>query len=54
MGYIPCGPLSSGTLVWQTVHTDASKLWVLAAMVALAVLIEGSYRLAEREINLPK
>jgi hypothetical protein len=27
-------------------------LWVLAALVALAVMIEGSYRLAKREIRL--
>jgi len=41
-----------GALIWQTAHTAPSKLWVLAAMVALAVLIESSYRLAKREIRL--
>jgi amino acid transporter len=41
-----------GALVWQTARTGPDKLWVLAAMVALAVMIEGSYRLAEREIRL--
>ena len=41
-----------GALVWQTTRTARSKLWVLAALVALAVLIEGSYRLAKREIRL--
>jgi amino acid transporter len=41
-----------GALVWQTARTGPAKLWVLAAMVALAVMIEGSYRLAEREIRL--
>ena len=39
-------------LIWQTAMTAPAQLWVLAAMVALAVLIEGSYRLAEREIRL--
>ncbi len=32
--------------------TAPAKLWVLAAMVALAVMIEGGYRLAKREIRL--
>jgi hypothetical protein len=41
-----------GALVWQTARTGPSRLWVLAAMVALAVLIEGSFRLAKREIRL--
>jgi amino acid transporter len=41
-----------GALVWQTARTAPSKLWVLAAMLALAAIIEGSYRLAEREIRL--
>jgi amino acid transporter len=39
-------------LIWQTVMTGSAKLWVLAAMLALAVLIEGAYRLTKREINL--
>jgi len=41
-----------GALVWQTTRTERSKLWVLAAMVMLAGLIEGSCRLAKREIRL--
>ncbi len=41
-----------GALVWQTARTAPSKLWVLAALVALAVMIEGGYRLAKREIRL--
>ncbi len=41
-----------GALVWQTARTAPSKLWVLAALVAMAVMIEGSYRLAKREIRL--
>jgi len=44
--------LAMGALVWQTVMTSPVKLWVLAAMLALAVLIEGSFRLAKREIRL--
>jgi hypothetical protein len=35
-----------GALVWQTTRTERSRLWVLAA------LVEGSYRLAKREIRL--
>ncbi len=41
-----------GALVFQTARIAPSKLWVLGAMVALAAIIEGSYRLAEREIRL--
>jgi len=39
-------------LIWQTAHTGPMKLWVLAAMITLAVTIEGLYRLAKREIRL--
>jgi hypothetical protein len=39
-------------LVWQTARTGPMKLWVLAAIVALAVIIEGCYRLTKREIRL--
>ena len=41
-----------GALIWQTARTGPGKLWVLAGMIALAVTIEGSYRLAKREIRL--
>ena len=41
-----------GALVWQTARTAPSKLWVLAALVGLAVIIEGGFRLARREIRL--
>jgi amino acid transporter len=41
-----------GALIWQTLMTGPGQLWVLAAMVALSVAIEGGYRLAEREIRL--
>jgi transaldolase len=41
-----------GALIWQTTMTAPAKLLVLAAMAALAVLIEGSYRLAKRQIRL--
>ena len=41
-----------GALIWHTTMTAPAKLSVLAAMVALAVLIEGSYRLAKRQIRL--
>ncbi|MGH8121209.1 MAG: APC family permease [Rudaea sp.] len=39
-------------LVWQTARTGPMKLWVLVAMIALALTIEGGYRLARREIVL--
>jgi amino acid transporter len=41
-----------GALVWQTALTAPTKLWVLAALVGLAVTIEGGFRLAKREIRL--
>ena len=41
-----------GALVWQTTRTAPAKLWVLAALFALAVTIEGAYRLVGREIRL--
>ena len=41
-----------GALVWQTARTAPAKLWVLAALVALAALIEGGYRLTKREIRI--
>lgn len=44
--------LAFGALVWQTAMTGPAKLWVLAAMLALAVLIEGAFQLAKREIRL--
>jgi hypothetical protein len=44
--------LAFGALVWQTATTAPAKLWVLAAMLALVVLIEGAFRLAKREIRL--
>jgi amino acid transporter len=41
-----------GALIWQTARTSPMKLWILVALVALAVTVEGSYRLAKREIRL--
>jgi amino acid transporter len=41
-----------GALVWQTARTAPAKLWVLAALAALAMMIEGGFRLAKREIRL--
>jgi amino acid transporter len=41
-----------GALVWQTATTAPAKLWVLGAMIALAVAIEGCYRLAKRELHI--
>ena len=41
-----------GALVWQTATTEAGKLWFLAAMVMLAVMIEAAYRATGRAIRL--
>jgi amino acid transporter len=41
-----------GALVWQTARTAPSKLWALAVLVGLAVIIEGGFRLTRREIRL--
>ena len=41
-----------GALVWQTLGSSPGKLWILAAMIALAVLIEGAYRLTSRALRL--
>ena len=41
-----------GALVWQTAQTGPKRLWVMAAMIALAVIIEGIYRLTKRKIHL--
>jgi amino acid transporter len=39
-------------LVWQTWRTGPMKLWILAAMISLAMIIEGTYRLKKRKIHL--
>lgn len=41
-----------GALIWQTARTTPHDLWALAALVGLAVAIEGAFRLARREIQL--
>lgn len=41
-----------GALIWQTARTGPMKLLVLAAMLALALLVEGAFRLTKREIRL--
>jgi amino acid transporter len=50
-GAIACVAALSA-LVWETASTAPGKLWVLAAMIALAVLIEGSYRLSRRDLRI--
>jgi len=44
--------IALGALIWQTSMSAPAKLWVLAAMVASAMAIEGGYRLAKRELRL--
>ena len=51
VGAVACG-IALGALAWHTAVTAPEKLWVLVAMVALAVVIEGSYRLAKRELRI--
>ena len=51
IGALACGA-AFGALVWETAHSSPEKLWVLAALVGLAVAIEGAYRLGRREIRL--
>lgn len=41
-----------GALVWQTARTTPKDLWLLAALLGIAVAIEGGFRLARRELNL--
>lgn len=41
-----------GALVWQTAITEPTKLLVLVAMVALAVAVEGGYRLSQRKFRI--
>jgi amino acid transporter len=43
-----------GALIWQTSMTAPAKLWVLAALVASAVAIEGGYRLDARLRRRPR
>ncbi|MGB8476842.1 MAG: APC family permease [Candidatus Acidiferrum sp.] len=41
-----------GALSWHTGTTTPAKLWVLAAMIGLAVLIEGSFRLIKGDLRM--
>jgi L-asparagine transporter-like permease len=50
-GAIAC-MVALAALIWQMAMTGPDKLWILAAMLALAVLIEGAYRLIKREVRL--
>ncbi|MEO6800704.1 MAG: APC family permease [Rhodanobacter sp.] len=50
MGAVAC-LAALAALVWQTARTAPMKLWTLAVMLGLAVLIEGGYRLAKRRIQ---
>ena len=46
---------SLASLVWQSAERSLSSLWIPLAMITVAFLIEGSYRLAtDRTIRLPK
>lgn len=41
-----------GALVWETAATAPGKLWVLVAMITLAVAIEGGYRWSRRDLRI--
>ncbi|MEO8803039.1 MAG: APC family permease [Rudaea sp.] len=51
VGAVAC-VVAFAALIWQTARTGPTKLWVLVAMIGLAVVIEGGYRLAKRQIVL--
>jgi len=51
VGAVAC-LVALAALIWQTTTTSPAKLWILAAMLALALAIEGAYRLAKRELRL--
>ncbi len=51
VGSVAC-LVALGALIWQTASTDPARLWVLVALVALAVAIEGGYRVTKRELRL--
>jgi amino acid transporter len=40
-------------LMWQTITTQPSQLWILGAMLGLAFAVEAAYRLAGRVLRLP-
>lgn len=46
------GMVGGGIFAVQLAHGGTPVAFALAAMVALAVIIEGSYRLTKREIRL--
>ena len=50
-GIVAC-VVALGALIWQTARSAPAKLWVLAAMLGLALLIEGGYRMAGRKPQL--
>jgi hypothetical protein len=49
-----CGAclVALAALCWQTGTTAPAKLWVLAAMIGFAVLIEGSFRLKRADLRV--
>jgi hypothetical protein len=50
-GIVAC-LMALAALIWQTARSTPSKLWVLAAMLGLAVSIEAAYRLSGRKLRL--
>ncbi|MGA9340737.1 MAG: APC family permease [Rhodanobacteraceae bacterium] len=52
-GTIAC-LVALAALIWQTARTTPRKLWVLAAMIAVAVAIEGGFRLAGRVVPVQR
>jgi hypothetical protein len=47
VGAVAC-LVALGALIWQTTTTSPANLWILAAMLVLALVIEGAYRRARR------
>jgi amino acid transporter len=50
VGAVAC-LVALAALIWQTTTTSPAKLWILAAMLALALAIEGAFQLAKRGLR---
>jgi hypothetical protein len=43
-----------GSLIWEIGHRTPSHLWILLAMLVLAFLVEGAYRIVKkRPLKVP-
>jgi amino acid transporter len=51
VGFVVC-LIALGALVWQTAISTPQRLWILVGMIALAMAVEGAYRIARRELRI--